>query len=330
MRITTIVATLAGILALPSAVWAHHGNNDPNAIHACVSSDGTVRIVAVNSGFCLHSSPLHWQIAGPQGPQGPAGPQGAQGPTGAQGAQGPQGPQGLQGLQGLEGPAGQQGPEGLPGPQGPQGSQGAEGPQGPPGVIGTFDHLAGLPCTREGQTGSVAILYVANGDATLRCVIAGPPAPPDQYEPNDSPEAAVMVGTFSADLYEWDGGPLPGPCGWTAPPMSIVVQANFHQDADVDWFSAVALESTTCNSPLRFRAAITSLPDGSIYQVALYHRPRSNQTAPFTGPIGPMDSVELNWDDTDGVDDGRDLLIEVRRISGPPTNEPYTLVLQWR
>jgi hypothetical protein len=200
-------------------------------------------------------------------------------------------------------------------------------------VIGTFDHLAGLPCTREGLTGSVAIIYSANGDATLRCVTPVP-AGPDQYEPNDTPEAAVLVGSFDADLYL--SPPAAGDCTTPGAPTVLEVQGNFHQDADVsDWFKVVALESQTCSSPFRFQAAIGQMPagsmqNGSIYEVAVYHRPRSDPNGPFTGPIGPQGAVVLNWDDTDGVDDGKDLLIEVRRISGPPTNEPYSIVLQWK
>ena len=182
MRIKTIVAAAAGTLLLAPAAWAHGGNNDPNAIHACVTStNGSVRIVSAKTGVCLWGEQvMHWQITGPQGPQGPAGSPGAQGAQGPQGLQGLQGPAGPQGPEGLQGPAGPQGPEGLPGQQGPQGPQGADGPQGPAGVIDTFDHLAGLPCTREGLTGSVALLYGPNGDATLRCVTAGVPAGPDQ------------------------------------------------------------------------------------------------------------------------------------------------------
>ena len=334
MRIKTIVATVAGMFLLAPAAWAHHGNNDPNAIHACVASDGSVRILTppfTLMNHCVHGEKvMHWQIAGPQGPAGSQGPQGPAGVPGAQGAQGPQGAegqQGLQGLQGLQGPAGPQGPEGLPGLQGPQGPQGADGPQGPAGLIDTFDHLAGLPCTREGLTGSVAILYAPNGDATLRCVTPLPPGP-DQYEPNDTPETAVPVADFDADLFSGATIGPTGDCTWGfAPPTLWWVQGNFHQDADVsDWFRVGARELQACNSAFRFQAALTP-PSGSTYVLVLYHKPM-NQSVPYIGPLGPAGLMHLDWDDTD-LDDSKDILIEVRRI-GPPTNEPYTLTLQWR
>ena len=125
--------------------------------------------------------------------------------------------------------------------------------------------------------------------------------------------------------------PPPGNnCVGPFPPATVVVHGNFHLDADVDWFSAVANESQACNAPFRFQAFIDSVPNGSIYEVSLYHRLRSDLNGPFIGPIGAAMAAQLDWDDTDGVDDARDLLIEVRRIIGPATNEPYTIRLQWR
>ncbi len=323
MRIKTIIATAASTLLLAPAAWAHGNNSDPNAIHACVSNrtGGAVRIVGVNGTCALWEDIVHWGIVGPQGPAGASGVGGAQGPQGPIGAQGPAGAQGAQGTQGPEGP------QGPAGPQGPQGAQGPEGPQGASGVLDSFDSLAGLPCTREGLTGSVVIIYSANGDATLRCVTPVPNGP-DQYEPNDSPEAAVLVGTYEGEIYS--GPPETGNCATPRPPTTVAVQGNFHQDADVsDWFSAVALETWPCNSAFRFAAGIDTAPDGSIYEVALYHRPRSDPNGPFVGPIGPLGAVVLQWMDTE-ADDSKDLLIEVRRVSGPPTAEPYTITLHWR
>ncbi len=146
---------------------------------------------------------------GPQGPVGPAGTQGPAGPAGATGPQGQQGsvgaagapgPQGLTGAVGAVGATGAQGPVGATGPQGPTGvqgpkgdtgaagSQGATGPQGvmglmgpigpagPAGLLASFDAIAGLPCTRNAQQGTVALTYSSSGDATLSCVLGNPPA----------------------------------------------------------------------------------------------------------------------------------------------------------
>ena len=42
---------------------------------------------------------------------------------------------------------------------------------GPP--VASFDVLDGLPCTRSGQQGTIALSYGASGSATLTCVLPG-------------------------------------------------------------------------------------------------------------------------------------------------------------
>lgn len=115
--------------------------------------------------------------AGPQGLPGSAGPQGPQGLPGAAGAQGVPGPAGAQGpagVMGPQGPAGQVGPQGPAGPVGPQGPVGPAGPAGTPGAsLVSFDSLAGLPCTRNAQTGAIALTYSDTGDVTLNCSLSG-------------------------------------------------------------------------------------------------------------------------------------------------------------
>jgi hypothetical protein len=92
-------ARLAGVLVLaaPAVLGAHAGNNDPNAVHACINDlTGITRIVAATAA-CLSAPrqlaehPAHWAVVGPrgeQGVQGDAGPQGLQGPPGETGPQG--------------------------------------------------------------------------------------------------------------------------------------------------------------------------------------------------------------------------------------------------
>jgi len=94
------------------------------------------------------SHPMEIEVAF-EGPAGPTGAAGLPGPIGAPGPPGPQGPQGA---------------------IGPTGAQGQMGPQGPSGMLGSFDALQGLPCTKPGGgVGSVAVIYQANGVATLAC-----------------------------------------------------------------------------------------------------------------------------------------------------------------
>ncbi len=68
--------------------------------------------------------------------------------------------------------------QGIEGPPGPTGPQGPPGPQGEPGPgLGSFEDLAGLPCTAGANTGTVEIAFDAtNGAATIRCAVPAPPA----------------------------------------------------------------------------------------------------------------------------------------------------------
>jgi hypothetical protein len=101
-----VLASLATVTAVVGqSAFAHGGNNDPNAIHACVDRFGEVRILGFQGlsidGPCPTLggpwSSVHWGIVGPSGPSGasgPSGPKGTTGATGATGATGPSGPQG--------------------------------------------------------------------------------------------------------------------------------------------------------------------------------------------------------------------------------------------
>lgn len=74
---------IAVLTAIPATTYAHNGNSDPNAVHACVQkSSNQVRIVGVD-GSCTNSeTAVHWSIVGPQGPVGPTGATGATGSGG--------------------------------------------------------------------------------------------------------------------------------------------------------------------------------------------------------------------------------------------------------
>jgi hypothetical protein len=64
---------LAGIavVAIPTIMRAHGGNNDPAVVHACVNNASkSVRIVGVD-GVCTNAeSPMHWAIQGSNGTNG--------------------------------------------------------------------------------------------------------------------------------------------------------------------------------------------------------------------------------------------------------------------
>ncbi len=62
---------------------------------------------------------------------------------------------------------------GAAGPAGPKGATGPQGPQGPAGPgLASFDSLAGLGCSIDGQAGAISIAYDGSGLAQIRCVAA--------------------------------------------------------------------------------------------------------------------------------------------------------------
>jgi hypothetical protein len=108
---------LVAVGAFASGAFAHGGNNDPNAIHACVNRFGEVRILGFQGLSISDPCPLlggpwaivHWDAVGPSGPSGPKGTTGATGPSGPSGPAGPSGPSGPKGATGTTGPSGPSG-----------------------------------------------------------------------------------------------------------------------------------------------------------------------------------------------------------------------------
>jgi hypothetical protein len=52
---------------------------------------------------------------------------------------------------------------------GPRGEKGDKGDKGDPGVLGSFDQVAGMPCTLNGVRGRVSVSFVDGGEIRLRC-----------------------------------------------------------------------------------------------------------------------------------------------------------------
>ena len=65
------------------------------------------------------------------------------------------------------------------GAAGPRGEKGEKGDKGDPGVLGSFDQVAGLPCSFNGLRGRVSVSYVNGGEIRLRCDPIGPAAKRD-------------------------------------------------------------------------------------------------------------------------------------------------------
>jgi collagen type I alpha len=144
------IAVLGAVLCLVIAAFASaEAGKD---IRACVSKDGSVRIL--RAGQPCHSSErkLTWNRRGPIGPQGPAGPRGAKGATGAKGVKGATGTRGAKGATGAAGLQGPTGPRGLKGATGAGGVTGATGSFGATGATGATG-----PSGPDGPTGATGV-----------------------------------------------------------------------------------------------------------------------------------------------------------------------------
>jgi hypothetical protein len=79
--------TLLLLAAVPASRIDAHGG-DPNLVHACVKSNGTIRIIAPSGSCGVNETSLDWGLQGPQGPKGDPGDDGANGADGADGVSG--------------------------------------------------------------------------------------------------------------------------------------------------------------------------------------------------------------------------------------------------
>ena len=52
------------------------------------------------------------------------------------------------------------------------GAAGPRGEKGDPGVLGSFDDMAGLPCSINGRRGRIEFTYFAEGEIRLRCRVS--------------------------------------------------------------------------------------------------------------------------------------------------------------
>src|SRR5678816_370731 len=71
VRAALVSCALVGVWAITTVVGAHDGNNDPNAVHACVNNNSkVVRIVGVSGSCTASETSMHWAIQGPAGTNG--------------------------------------------------------------------------------------------------------------------------------------------------------------------------------------------------------------------------------------------------------------------
>ena len=288
------LAILTVVLALPATAGAHAGNNDPNALHLCIGNlSRVVRSVGVE-GSCI------------SGPRAVAetpdhwSRQGLPGPKGDAGDKGEAGEPGLPGIPGAKGDKGDPGEPGTPGEQGPL----------------HFDNLTGMPCTRNETAGSIVVLFSDSGDATLRCVLPGVPATgqPDAYEPNNDLMSAAFLGEFVAD-------------GCPSKPV-LVINGTFHNDADgSDWYRFRTIENCNAAIDLYFEAELTATPTGSLHNLHLWGGELGSLSELENGPL--VNQLDADDGFFGGNDNSATYWLEVRRASGTPASQAYTLTIRF-
>jgi len=98
-RLRTALLTLLAAAPAGAALAVTSIPRDTTAtIHACVRTDGRLRLVGKSTGCRKAERRVSWNVRGPQGQPGATGPRGAGGPRGADGATGPSGPPARPGL----------------------------------------------------------------------------------------------------------------------------------------------------------------------------------------------------------------------------------------
>ena len=256
LALSTTLAVMLGVSVATGAIPGQGGK-----ISACHTKvGGVVRVIDVEKSppeKCTSlEKALSWNQAGAPGPAGPAGPTG---PKGNPGDRGPAGPPGLAGPAGPKGDKGDPGATGAAGATGEKGAQGAIGPAGPPGPAGekgdkgdpgealrSFDSVDDLPCTRNGQQGTISLTYAASGAATLTCVLpTGPPPPPPPCVEDswpDTPQTAAAIGSISGDTADDD----------------LFESGTACTAADVDWFRFTLREDSSGQRSLSVRIELHS------------------------------------------------------------------------
>ncbi|HEX3805457.1 MAG TPA: type VI secretion system tube protein Hcp [Gaiellaceae bacterium] len=82
------VALATLVLAAVATYSLAASSSDSQTLNACVSNDGSLRLVASPTACRKNEHAVSWNTTGPAGPAGPAGPQGVTGPAGPAGPQG--------------------------------------------------------------------------------------------------------------------------------------------------------------------------------------------------------------------------------------------------
>jgi hypothetical protein len=160
----------------------------------------------------------------------------------------------------------------------------------------------------------VALMEAYFDDVLTKPMPALPPVfPPDQYEPNETAGAARFLGTVP------DGG-------------SVVHEATIHTTEDRDWFRIQATEQTAPScfpgqvQNYRTTIRLTGIPPGRDYDLQV--RVGTPSGTPFSSAnAGDADeSIAVPWSGNCAAHDTMDFFIEVRYVSGLPTDAKYQLI----
>jgi len=144
-------------------------------------------------------------------------------------------------------------------------------------------------------------------------------AEPDQYEPNNSFAEAFDLGSLGNDNL-------------------VNLQANFHdlKQDQYDWFRVFVEDSSTSNSLgveeiFELNVQLSAVPDGNNYDLFLYsdEKPSVVLTSSINGG-NQNEAINYAWTGKVGGDDSRKFYIEIRYISGPATENHYTLEINFK
>ena len=139
--------------------------------------------------------------------------------------------------------------------------------------------------------------------------------PPDQYEPNEAPNAAVFLGNVSDGAFQtWN-------------------QATIHSLNDRDWFRVRAVETTnqTCwpgdDQWYRTTFQLTDIPAGSNYDLRVRFGSITGTEFASTASGNSAETIQIRWAGTCGSADAADFYIEVRYASGLASDAKYRLTV---
>lgn len=131
------------------------------------------------------------------------------------------------------------------------------------------------------------------------------------------------------DPFDTDIAAAPFYMGAVTPGSSRTYSALFGRNADQsDWYLATATDGNGCTSgtkTLTLHVTLTGIPVGRNFDVFVYNTPGGPLVASATTSGNVAEAFDVSKTGSCGTNLTFDAYIEVRRVSGTPSNSPYTL-----